>query len=295
MTATTQRGWPVQSTTDRLTRFPWITGHVLSGDVFTVLDYLCRRFHAEVEPIVKAHSWGWSHRPVRGTTSVWSEHAAAVAVDLNAPAHPLGAVGTFRTAQVTKIHQILADLDGLVSWGGDWSGRKDEMHFELRHDLPKLRLVAARLKGEKTPPTTPATPSPAPIGVRDTASITEWLKSRGRDYSFAARAKLAASYGIQNYRGTAAQNLSLLSHLRAAEAGTAGKTYVVNTAGLNVRTGPLTNGRLAPTYGSPLPKGTKWHATGKTNGDWVQGRSPFMLSMGQAPQWVNGRYLTPAR
>lgn len=45
-------------------------------------------------------------------------------------------------------------------------------------------------------------------------SIVEYLKSIGRDSSFATRRKLAAQNGIKNYRGTAAQNTQLLNKLR---------------------------------------------------------------------------------
>jgi LysM repeat protein len=46
-------------------------------------------------------------------------------------------------------------------------------------------------------------------------SLVNYLKSKGKDASYAARAKLAASYGITNYSGTAAQNLALLSKLKS--------------------------------------------------------------------------------
>ena len=44
-------------------------------------------------------------------------------------------------------------------------------------------------------------------------SIVDWLKSQGRDSSFSARKKLAESYGITNYTGTAEQNMLLLKYL----------------------------------------------------------------------------------
>lgn len=46
-------------------------------------------------------------------------------------------------------------------------------------------------------------------------SVVEYLKSVGQDSSYANRARLARQHGISGYRGTAAQNTSLLNRLRA--------------------------------------------------------------------------------
>lgn len=53
-----------------------------------------------------------------------------------------------------------------------------------------------------------------------TDSIVTFLASVGEDNSFANRAKLAASFGISGYRGTAAQNTQLLEKLKASYKGT---------------------------------------------------------------------------
>ena len=45
-------------------------------------------------------------------------------------------------------------------------------------------------------------------------SLVDYLKSIKEDSSFANRKKLAAKYGIKNYKGTAAQNLQLLNKMR---------------------------------------------------------------------------------
>ena len=46
-------------------------------------------------------------------------------------------------------------------------------------------------------------------------SVVEYLKSIGQPSSYSHRAKLARQHGISGYRGTAAQNTSLLNRLRA--------------------------------------------------------------------------------
>ncbi|WP_146251994.1 M15 family metallopeptidase [Xylanimonas oleitrophica] len=174
--ATSQNGWTVHPTSDVLVPLRWITGRVLPGDVHTVFDYLCRRFDAEVEPIRQDWSWGWAYRAIRGQTSGYSNHASATAIDLNAPAHPLGAdpMRTFGAAKVAAIRSILADLDGVVRWGGNYTGRKDAMHFEINADARRVAAVAARIRGGSlatkpgaSAPTTaiptPTAPSPTPL------------------------------------------------------------------------------------------------------------------------------------
>lgn len=145
--ALTRLGWDVlEPGSNRLKSLPWITGKVRSGDAYTILNELGRRFNNEVEKIRKDWSWGYAKRPVRGA-SVASEHSAGTAVDFNAPAHGLGLSGTFSGAQVKAIRRILADLDGAVRWGGDYAGRKDEMHFELKGGVAKLAKVADKING----------------------------------------------------------------------------------------------------------------------------------------------------
>ncbi|WP_018687033.1 peptidoglycan-binding protein [Actinokineospora enzanensis] len=100
--------------------------------------------------------WGHADRPIRGSTET-SNHASATAVDVNSTRHPLGATGTFTPAQVAEIRRILAEVDNVVRWGGDWS-RPDPMHFEIDAAYPRVAAVAARLAGGGN------TPTPAPTG-----------------------------------------------------------------------------------------------------------------------------------
>lgn len=173
--ALTRLGWDVlEPGSNRLTNLSWITGKVRNGDAHTILNELGRRFNSEVEAIRKDWSWGHAKRPVRGA-SVPSEHSAGVAVDFNAPAHGLGLSGTFSGAQVRAIRRILDDLDGAVRWGGDYAGRKDEMHFELQGGVAKLSQVAAKINGgigDVKPAGKPSKPKPSgkrPTDYKDLA------------------------------------------------------------------------------------------------------------------------------
>lgn len=151
--AKSQNGWPaaykVGNTvydTPPLTKLSWITGSVRSGDVWTVLNEVAKRFNNEVEKINPAHSWGFAPRPIRGSSTTLSNHASGTAVDFNAPAHPLGKSNTFSVAQRAAIRRILKDLDGVVRWGGDYTGRKDEMHFEVVGSAASVKKVADKIR-----------------------------------------------------------------------------------------------------------------------------------------------------
>ena len=56
-------------------------------------------------------------------------------------------------------------------------------------------------------------------------SLVDYLKSIGKDSSFAARQQYATQYGISNYSGTAAQNTQLLNLMRGGSASVASSYY----------------------------------------------------------------------
>ncbi len=165
--STSQNGWSVvaSGTSGDLATLPHITGKVRSGAVLTVFTYLADQFNANVEPIVKSSSWGYANRTIRGAKSI-SNHASGTATDFNAPDHPLGEVGTFTAAQVAAIRAILAVINrdaDVVRWGGDYSGRKDEMHFEIVGTAAEVAAAAARLSGSPTP--SKASPRSASVSI----------------------------------------------------------------------------------------------------------------------------------
>lgn len=174
--ATSQNDWYVYTSSSGLQTLEWITGRVRPGAVHTVFDYLCRRFHNEVEPITRDHSWGWNYRPIRGRSDGYSNHASGTAIDLNAPAHPLGRRGTFSRAEAGRIRAILADLDGTVRWGGDYNNRADEMHFEINTTPEHLNRIAETVNQEDD--MTPAQEKKLEQAVEDIA----WLRKRVTEF-----------------------------------------------------------------------------------------------------------------
>ncbi|TAP26873.1 hypothetical protein EYR88_00440 [Arthrobacter sp. S41] len=172
--AVSRLGWDLlEPTSTRLVSFKWITGKVRTGDGQVILDYLCERFNSEVEPIVKGWSWGYAKRDVREASGIPSEHQTGWAIDINAPVHGLGLVNTFSNSDESAIHRILKDLGGAVRWGGDYGGRKDEMHFELQGGLALLKRVADKIRagsslGSVTPQASKPKPAPKPASTRPT-------------------------------------------------------------------------------------------------------------------------------
>jgi len=165
--ATSQNGWsagssavvPLDTLSVGAATFP---AGVRRGDVHVVLGYLARRFDREVEALVRGWCWGHSYRVISGSTSL-SNRSSGTAIDLNAPRHPLGKSGTFTATQRSHIHSILNSCNGVVRWGGDYSGRKDEMHFEINVRPGDARLAALAKRIGDGGDGGGGAPAPAPI------------------------------------------------------------------------------------------------------------------------------------
>lgn len=135
--AKSQNGWTAftNGSDPNLVAVPELVGRVRKGDVALIVMHFMVRFNAEVEAIAEAYGqpqndWGWASRPIRGGVAT-SNHASGTAWDLNSDKHPLGKVGTFGRNQLAALRRLLNDFGGVIRWGGDYSGRKDEMHFEI--------------------------------------------------------------------------------------------------------------------------------------------------------------------
>lgn len=130
------------------------------SDIAPLLIGFAKEFHEKVEPLVVGWCWGYAYRAVRGGGSV-SFHAAGLAIDLNAPRHPLGAHGTYSARQVAMINQ-LAKKYGLRA-GINYRNRKDPMHFEVILGHGQALALVRRLQHQ--PPSKPNKPRPTPHGL----------------------------------------------------------------------------------------------------------------------------------
>ena len=156
--ATTQNGFPALSSSSarlRTITIPARNGRrdlrMRGGAAGFLLAYLALWFSEKLEDITAQgvlDDWAYAYRPVRDSSDL-SNHASGTAIDLNATWHPLGMIrtGIFRKAVArAALNDFLAHkLKGCVRWGGNYNGRKDEMHFEIVQNIEVCERVAKRL------------------------------------------------------------------------------------------------------------------------------------------------------
>jgi hypothetical protein len=199
----------VSGTTDVL-----LAPGVRAGDVATVLRYVATQFNAHVEKLHAGWCWGYHLRPIRGQTSGYSNHASATAIDLNAPSHPRQSANRytgFNSAQVATIHSILAELGGIVRWGGDYVNPPyDGMHFEINATAAAVHTVALRLT-TKVPMIavdfSGSPPSVASLKAANVSAVLRYVGGDGGKHLSAAEAQryLAAGIDVGGVNETTAQ------------------------------------------------------------------------------------------
>lgn len=125
---------------------------VRNGPAGDLLLWFAGQFDAHVEDIDPGEldDWGYAERPIRGGVEL-SNHASGTAIDLNAPRHPLGTnpSANFSPSQIGEIHRLLALAGGCIGWGGDYSGRKDPMHFEIVASEATCQAALNRLNAQE--------------------------------------------------------------------------------------------------------------------------------------------------
>lgn len=97
--------------------------------------------YAAAVPAGELDDWSYENRDIRGESSVKSNHAYGIAIDINALTNVLGTAGDMPADVVAQWEREGGD------WGGDWS-RPDPMHFET-HLTPAE--IAARYRPDGSP------------------------------------------------------------------------------------------------------------------------------------------------
>jgi hypothetical protein len=95
-----------------------------------------------------------------------------------------------------------------VSLGAQSTKPADDFQKKLDADYAKFK--------NGTQATQPAATQPATKSSGG-GSVVNYLAGSGQKSDFASRSKMAADYGIQNYKGTAEQNTQLLNKLKSGE------------------------------------------------------------------------------
>lgn len=167
--ATSGNGWPASP--DLRTRvIEPVSGVRLAivdnDNVADLFTYLVQQFHKRVDDVTKPHpkdDWGYEYRPNVNNPSRLSNHSSGTAIDLDATEHPnaVQTAKTYSSQQISTVHKILAEMDGVIRWGGDYSGTPDAMHFEINVQPgdPRLAAAAHKVRKQTGKPSTPTTPN----------------------------------------------------------------------------------------------------------------------------------------
>ena len=158
--AISYNGWPaLPPGSPKLYKWviPGANRHFLlrNGSAGFILAHVALWYHEKIQRLdIKGDPWDeWAHayRPVRGdedSSGPLSNHASGTAEDLNASRYPLGRM-IMRAWRRAKIVARMAFYRGCVRWGGQYEGRKDEMHFELNKGMRACEKLARYLMTTK--------------------------------------------------------------------------------------------------------------------------------------------------
>lgn len=156
--ANSQNGWPIvpRSAVDErpLIRDVTVPNGMLAGDVAYIFRWLAGRYDVRVERIVKGWCWGWHVKDIEGS-KVKSNHGSGTAIDINAPANPMGQGTTKKSmtsSQIAECHKLEDESDNVLRWGGDYVSRNDPMHWEIIGSRAAVRQFAAKLRADAVPP-----------------------------------------------------------------------------------------------------------------------------------------------
>jgi len=107
-------------------------------------------FHNLIEPldVGALDDWGYCYRDVRGVPGKLSNHSSGTAIDLNATKHPLRSVNSFEAGKIPMLRALVKKYG--LTWGGDYKGRKDEMHYEISINAAKVAALITQLGLEKS-------------------------------------------------------------------------------------------------------------------------------------------------
>ena len=144
--AKSANGWPVldQARTFRVEGSSQSVA-LAGGDVATVLLHVARRFNYEIDTLREGDLAGFSTNP-KIAQPYESNYLSGTAIALRPAGYPAGASGLFFPLELTVIRDILAELDGAVSWGGDEKVAK-ESHFQIAVPPVGLTVAARRISG----------------------------------------------------------------------------------------------------------------------------------------------------
>lgn len=157
------------------------------AELAELIALLCEETMRRGYRLVPGWCWGYACRKIAGS-STWSNHAWALAVDLNAPKNP------YTTKLVTDMPPWMPALWKSYGfrWGGDYRGKKDAMHYEFMGSVTDARNQTERARRELGK----SAPKPQPTNGLNAGQL-KWLAQSvgltGDDVNIAAAVALAES------------------------------------------------------------------------------------------------------
>ncbi|MFF2922511.1 hypothetical protein ACFVTP_08900 [Streptomyces celluloflavus] len=122
------------------------------GDAATILLHVARRFHYEIDALRTGDVHGWT-RDRAVAEPYESNYLSGSALAIRPTWYPAGSKGNLYPNELIVVRDILAELDGVVAWGGDFTTPK-ESHFEItvKPGHPRLKGVARKIGGWNSGP-----------------------------------------------------------------------------------------------------------------------------------------------
>ncbi|MCF2126932.1 hypothetical protein L1I79_10865 [Strepomyces sp. STD 3.1] len=122
------------------------------GDAAVVLLHVARRFHYEIGELRAGEIHGWTSGR-RVAREYESNYLSGTAIAVRPLSYPAGARDGLYPNELVVVRDILAELDGVVVWGGDLTPVK-ESHFEIavKPGHPRLKGVARKIEGWRKGP-----------------------------------------------------------------------------------------------------------------------------------------------
>ncbi|MER6770918.1 twin-arginine translocation signal domain-containing protein [Streptomyces bacillaris] len=120
-------GWEIERTADQdgsiFTRpvpgVPLAGVQVRLGPAEDVLVHVIQRFHYEIDELREGDVVGWRAPDHVPTNRPESALASGTGVQIRSNFYPVGARGGYFPHQVMVVRDILAELNGVIRWGGD--------------------------------------------------------------------------------------------------------------------------------------------------------------------------------
>lgn len=169
------QGWPVNRSKDMRTvkaarsGVPFTVHHEIAPIIKYLVDEVERRGYMIHTPGQTPDDWSYNNRPIRGRRTP-SNHSWGLAIDIDATQYPLGSSKRHPSWMVELFRAHGFD------YGGDWTGRKDPMHYEFAGWPSDARRIAASIAGQPapTPPPyrQPSTSTPPPYNPPGPAPFT---------------------------------------------------------------------------------------------------------------------------